>query len=558
MNLSRPGTQETAAPMERAPDPWDGLRTLIRVRLVVATLALPVGVLLHPSADDRAIPVLWGSLIAVGVLSALFALGVRLQRALVVQTYVQIAIDLLLVGAIAAATGGRESQFVLFFALIVITGGLFGRVPGGSFAAAGACGLYLLLPWMEGMLGYARDASLASQLPGPALILAFWVVVGVLAGILGERVRRTRHDLERTARELDRLRIDNDLILRHLTTGVLTVSGRGEVAYLNPAGEQMLALRSLELRGRLIEQSMPERLWPLRDLVLETLERGVARTRVEVTLRTPGGRAVPVGATINPLAREDGPAGVVAVFQDLSEVREMERRARRNETLAEVGALAAGIAHELRNGLNPISGSAEHLQREVRLEGENAVLMELIVRECARLNRFVTDLLNYSRERDLAPEDLDLDAQLAELRGVIERDPRCVTGTRVVVDSGLGGRRARADREAIRQVWLNLAANALEAMPAGGTLTLRGSEGENDLVVAEFEDTGTGIAAADLPRVGEPFFTTKRGGTGLGLAIAQRIVERHGGTLAVESQPGRGTTVRVTLPGVTAGVAQAA
>jgi signal transduction histidine kinase len=107
-------------------------------------------------------------------------------------------------------------------------------------------------------------------------------------------------------------------------------------------------------------------------------------------------------------------------------------------------------------------------------------------------------------------------------------------------------------------VWLNLSANALEAMPGGGTLTLRGREGERGMIVVEFEDTGSGIAAEDLPRVGQPFFTTKRGGTGLGLAIAQRIVERHGGTLAVDSQPGRGTKVRVSLPGALAGVAQAA
>jgi signal transduction histidine kinase len=103
------------------------------------------------------------------------------------------------------------------------------------------------------------------------------------------------------------------------------------------------------------------------------------------------GEAPPVGST-NCSCRK-ALTGVVAVFQDLTEVREMERRARRNETLAELGALSARIAHELRNGLNPISGSVECLQRELKLQGENAVLMDLIVTECGRLNRFVTDLL---------------------------------------------------------------------------------------------------------------------------------------------------------------------
>jgi signal transduction histidine kinase len=215
----------------------------------------------------------------------------------------------------------------------------------------------------------------------------------------------------------------------------------------------------------------------------------------------------------------------------------MERRARRNQTLAEVGALAAAIAHELRNGLNPISGSVECLQRELKLEGENAQLMELISTESARLNRFVTDLLGYARERDLVMETLDLDETLAELCETVGRD--------------------QGDREQLRQVWLNLSINALEAMGPGGTMRVRCRTTETSLAVVEFEDTGSGIAAEDLPRVGQPFFTTKQGGTGLGLAIAQRIVERHGGTLVLDSTLGRGTVARVTLP-VLAAVAHAA
>ncbi len=224
------------------------------------------------------------------------------------------------------------------------------------------------------------------------------------------------------------------------------------------------------------------------------------------------------------------------------------RRARRNETLAEVGALAAGIAHELRNGLNPISGSVEYLQRELKPEGEGAVLMELIVRECARLNRFVTDLLNYARERDLAFEPLALDGHLAELREGLQRDPR-TERVRLAFEAPPEGLVVRADRQQLRQVWLNLANNALDAMAeAGGALTVRWRAQGPGRVVIEFADLGPGIPAEVLPRVGEPFFTTKQGGTGLGVAIAQRIVERHGGTLAFESRLGRGTVARVVLP----------
>jgi len=339
---------------------------------------------------------------------------------------------------------------------------------------------------------------------------------------------------------------------------VFTVDRTGIAAYLNPAGEDMLGLRREDIRGRWIQDALPDRLRPLRDALLASLEQHQTRARAEIMVRTSAGSELPLGVSTSLLMHDAAVTGVVAVFQDLTAVREMARRARRNETLAEVGALAAGIAHELRNGLNPISGSVECLQRELKLEGENAQLMELIATESARLNRFVSDLLTYSRERELVLEPLTLDDRLPELCEAVARDPRCKQGMTVRCHAGTGGAVVQADHEQLRQVWLNLAMNACEAMPVGGTLVVRSREGDGGQVVVEFIDNGPGIAAEDLSRVGQPFFTTKRGGTGLGVAIAQRIVERHGGTLVFESAPGRGTTARVSLPAATAPVAQAA
>ena len=537
---------------------WEGLRALIWARLLVATLALPIGVLLRPDATEGAWWVLWWSLISVGVLSALFWLGTRLRFAIRFQTYFQLTADIVVVSGLSALTGGRASQFVLFFALVVISGGLVGQMAGGLFAALGACFAFLALPWIGQWLGASAGNALEGTLPRPALLLAFLAVVGVLAGILGERVQRTRDDLERTSRELDRVRVDNDVILRHLTTGVLTSSASGNVAYLNPAAEQVLGLHSLDARGKPLVEALPERLRPLRALILDTLARREPRARAEVLLRTESGRPLPVGLSTNLLMHEGVLHGVVAVFQDLTEVREMERRARRNRTLAELGALSAGIAHELRNGLKPISGSVEVLKQELKLEGENAVLMELIATESSRLNRFVTDLLSYSRERDLSLETLEINAYLAETCETLGLDPRCSAGVRVRFEPGGSEAHLNVDREQMRQVWLNLAINAMEAMSSGGELAVRWRRDDSSRIVVEFEDDGSGIAAEDLPRVGQPFYTTKESGTGLGLPIAHRIVERHGGKLTLHSRSKRGTIVRVDLPEGVPAVAQAA
>ena len=545
-----------AAP--HAPDAWSGLRTLIRARLIVTVLALPVGLLLAPGASSTAWKLLAGALVAVGVISVLYQLGVRLHRGLAVQTAVQLLGDLTLVTVLAAVSGGRGSQFTLFFGVIVVTGGLLGRIPGGIFTAAGAALGFLLLPWASGQLTLPlATAGVEAATPLFATI-AYLGVLGVLAGMLGDRVYLTRADLERTARELDRVRVDNDTVLRHLTTGVLSVDARGHVSYLNPAAEQVLGVRSLECRGQSVAAAFPERLAPLKDLVLATLQSRSPQARAELEMRGASGRALPIGLSTNLLMHDGRFTGLVAVFQDLSEVREMERRARHNETLAEIGALSARIAHELRNGLNPISGSVECLQRELNLEGENAMLMELVSRECARLNRFVTDLLNYSRERELALEKLSVDEQLADLGELLSHHPRRSEGVTVSIQTGACEAAIKGDREQLRQVWLNLAANAFESMAEGGRLSVRQRRVDSGRVAIEFEDTGTGIEADELPRVGQPFYTTKQGGTGLGLTIASRIVERHGGTLTIESALGRGTTVCVGLPVDEAVVARAA
>lgn len=529
-----------------AEDAREGLMTLVRVRLMVATLALPVGVLFRPDAGEMPWPTLGWAMIAVGVLSALFWLAARLGKGLAAQGFVQLACDLMLVTALAAMTGGRESQFVLFYALVAITGGLMAGLTGGALAAAGACVAYAWLPRLQGAWG--QPASSGATWLQPGLLAAFLGVTGVLAGVLGRRVRQARAELARTARELDRVRVDNDVILRHLATGVLTVDAWGSIAYLNPAAESVLGVRALEIRGRPIAQALPERLAPLTALVSDTLERHSSRTRAEIDVRNGRGATLPLGLSTNLLTHERSVTGVVAVFQDLTEVREMERRARRQKSLAELGALAAGIAHELRNGLTPISGSAEYLQRELKLEGESAVLVGLIATECARLNRFVTDLLGYARERDPVLAPIDLGAQLTAFVQSLAHDPR-VTGQRLQVRLQKPELpvTVRADAEQLRQVWLNLSGNAFEAMSPGGTLTVR-LVADGTRARVEFSDEGSGIAPEHLARLGEPFFTTKEGGTGLGLAIAHRIAERHGGSLLIEGAPGIGATVRVSLP----------
>lgn len=539
----------------RIDDRWAGLQTLIWARLLVAALALPFGVLLRPEPSLASWKLLGVALSVVGVLSAVFWLGTTLRRGLLFQIWLQLAADLVLITVLASLTGGTQSPFALLYVLSVITGGLQGGLAGALLTAfAASAGLLALNPTGTGLVNPIWNGAL----PKPGMFGPLLLALGVLAAALRRQVQHARERMEHTARELDRIRFDNDVILRHLTSGVITLDGTGTVAYLNPAAEEVLGITFAATRGRWVQEAMPERLHPLRDALLATLERHDTRQRGELILSTAAGKELPVGISTNVLRHDDQVTGAVAVFQDLSAVREMEAQNRRNQTLAEVGALAAGIAHELRNGLSPISGSIEVLQRELKLEGENAQLMGLMQTECARLNRFVTDLLSYSRERPLVKERFDLGESLAELCEGLQRDPRRVPSVKIVYQPQDGTAEVEADREQFRQVWLNLARNALEAVGETGTLRVGWHEEGQGQVAVTFTDDGSGIAPDDLPRVAQPFFTTKKGGTGLGLPIAQRIVERHGGKLVLAPALGRGTVATVTIPGAVLGLARAA
>jgi two-component system sensor histidine kinase PilS (NtrC family) len=249
---------------------------------------------------------------------------------------------------------------------------------------------------------------------------------------------------------------------------------------------------------------------------------------------------------------------VIGLFQDLSEVRALEERIRRRETLAAIGELSAGIAHEIRNCLNPISGSVEVLQRELKVKGENARLMDLVVRESERLDNFIRELLDYARERPLKCEDLDLETLLTDIVDVAQRHPNAEGKSLRFLGQGEAVC-VHVDSEQMRQVLMNLVLNALEAVEPDGKVDVRIAARRNrpagvsgtpatTWVCVEVQDNGIGIAAPEVELIFEPFYTTKRGGTGLGLAIANRIVERHGGALEVESRLGAGTTMRLWVP----------
>jgi len=478
----------------------------------------------------------------------------------------QLLVDVATTSYLVFFTGGAESQFVPLYLLSPLLGGVFLSVGGGvllatlasltyaGFFFAGRQGLMPVAPY--GLTQGLSDGALLLRL---FLFVPLLFIVGVIGGSLGRRLREGREALASAREELNRALFDTASIVENMSSGLVTIDAEGIVRHWNRAAAEISGASVDAVRGRTYADALGPSMQEFTDRMRDALENGKQESRVEISISRQDGRRVPLGMSTSLLRDPDGRCrGVIGLFQDLSEVRTLEERIRRRETLAAIGELSAGIAHEIRNCLNPISGSVEVLQRELKVKGENARLLDLIVRESERLDNFIRELLDYARERPLKCETLELSSLLVDTVEIVRRHPSAqgrilrYTGR----DQGIW---VNVDSEQIRQVLLNLILNALEAIEDDGWVELRvaaraerpasrGGRPSPALVCVEVQDNGMGIAAPEVDRIFEPFYSTKRGGTGLGLAIANRIVERHGGALEVESRLGAGTTMRIWIP----------
>ena len=347
--------------------------------------------------------------------------------------------------------------------------------------------------------------------------------------------------------ELTALKRFQDLVFEQVGTGIvaadadgtLTLANRAAVEILTRAGWPAGALRPPRPLGGatpcdsiLLEQLAAARPLPQRTLHLE--REGAGERRV-------------VTAQSFPLFDPEGRrAGAVVLLRDVTQEQELELRVRRSERLAAVGQLAAGAAHEIRNPLTAIKGFIQLIGR--RLEGETAGYIEIVLQEIERIEGIVNDLLLLARQPKPRLRQVDVARLLGRLVDMIRVDEGARGCTVELVVAGPLPL-VTADEAQLRQVFLNLMRNGLDAMPGGGLLRLRAShDPAAGTVIVEVEDRGAGIPPEHLGQIFDPFFSTKEGGTGLGLAVSYGIVRNHGGHIDVDSEPGRGTRVRVVLP----------
>jgi len=305
---------------------------------------------------------------------------------------------------------------------------------------------------------------------------------------------------------------------------------------------------------RVIDTGGPERVYEiLRPLALAGSQRGLLRIGLSTASLDSVWRRdrwMAIGLALGVLGLGALGLGVIfyAQHRHLAEVKTLEAEVERTERLSALGNMAAAVAHEIKNPLNAVSMGLQRLRAEFAPpeSEEYRRFVDLMQGEVRRLDRIVEEFLALARPLTLKPELIRGVVLLDEVERLVESQARDA-GVRIERDVADGVPAIRADRDRLKQVLLNLALNALQAMPRGGRLGL-GAATSGGALTLSVSDTGGGIAPELLPRIFEPYVTTKPSGLGLGLAIARRIVEAHGGQIAAESHPGHGSAFRVTLP----------
>jgi two-component system sensor histidine kinase PilS (NtrC family) len=471
----------------------------------------------------------------------------------------QLAGDALVVSAFIYCTGGVGSFFSSLYVLPIVAASVVQFRRGGLLVATLSALLYVGMVLGQylaaaGLLSEVWLSAWSADLPsGPtaqytvAINLFGFFAVALLSGSLAEGVRSAGARLAQASTEIADLQALNQDVIDSLPSGLVTTDTTQRILTFNRAAETITGLRAAAVIGRPAAEVLQ-----LPQALVESLDDGRARAggrRFEYPFKTGARGEIELGVGAVPLQSPGGRAGYLITFQDVTDIKKLERDARLQQRLAAVGEMAAGIAHEIRNPLASMSGSIQILRQELPLTDEQEQLMDIVLRESERLNTTIRSFLAYARPQRFAIERFDVRRALNDAALLLRNSAELGEGHTIEVEVPAAELWYEADEGQIKQIVWNLATNGLRAMPRGGRLRLAGALDANGQgVIITVQDEGIGIPAEELDRLFQPFHGSFARGSGLGLAIVHRIVTDYAGEIQVSSRPGVGTTVSVRLP----------
>ncbi|MFZ1700386.1 MAG: ATP-binding protein [Pyrinomonadaceae bacterium] len=487
--------------------------------------------------------------ISVGLTIVYFFL-LRLSRTYTWQIRAQFLLDALLITWLIWRTGDLSSPYITLY-IVVISVASFFLKPTSTMLMAALCSVFLILLSVLTMYEVLESTGSVQAVGKAVQIVSFHVVALLVVGVLASRLS-DRHssgqELEETVKTLANLRVLHERIVESIRSGLVTTDLDGNIYTFNAAATEITGYRPDQMVGRPINDLFGD-IQEQIDLSLAAAGDGESLPRFEADLVTPDGFAVRIGFSVSLLLSERHEAtGLIITFQDLTEIRSMEESVRRKDRLAAVGRVAAGLAHEIRNPLGAMRGAIQVLDSDTPPESRQAGLMDIILKESDRLNSIITNFLGYARPAAVEFSDTNVGEAIMDTMTLLRHSPDVSEDHILESDIGTEPFIITADPTQLKQIFWNLARNAIQAMPGGGTLGVSVESIPNNRIRILFKDTGQGMSPEQVEQLFEPFSNSTSGGTGLGLSIVYQIVKDHNGVISVRSLEGKGTTITVELP----------
>lgn len=488
-------------------------------------------------------------LISVGLTIVYFFLA-RLSKDFSWQVRVQFLLDSLLITWLVWQTGDLSSPYITLYIVLIGVSSLF-LTAGETILLASFC---VMLFTILSVLSAAEVIQSSNPIQSPykvIQIIGFHVVAFLVVGLLASRLSERRHSgetLKETAKTLADLRALHERIVESIRSGLITTDLEGSIYTFNAAATEITGFKVEEMREKPIYSLFGDIRESIQ-LSLDAVGKGEQVPRFEADLVTPEGFAVRIGYSISPLFSEESEStGLIVTFQDLTEIRSMEESVRRKDRLAAVGRVAAGLAHEIRNPLGAMRGAIQVMESNTPPESVQADLMDIILRESDRLNSIITNFLSYARPGVSNFSETDVCDSIRDTFTLLRHSPDVTEDHKVVADLPDTPVIVSADPTQLKQIFWNLARNAIQAMPGGGSLRVELELVPINRVKITFEDTGTGMSPEQVEQLFEPFSNSASGGTGLGLSIVYQIIRDHNGSINVRSHEGEGTVITIELP----------
>ena len=529
--------------MQQTFDERSWLVWLVKVRIFILTLLLALELAVAEfSPSPLPMRLFLSTILLWFSLSLFYVLLLSVWEEHRLQASLQVLTDLILVSVVIHETGGWDSSLNFLYPLVIIVASVLLPRVWAQLVAALA---FILYGTVLELNYYGVVPSFCTTHPGlkalQAIILVnlfAFLAVAYLAGLLTAKLRQVRVQLKDTSGALENLQALHENIIHSISSGLITTGLDGRMTLVNAAAERLLERTAAELVGSAVDQLFLD---PLPSIVSRNPHAEVrfdSATKFRRTFR------VRVASLTVP---ERADLGYVYAFDDLTEIRRLEREVRMQDRLAAVGRLAAAIAHEIRNPLTSIAGSVSMLSGVPEMNEEHRRLLDIVTRESQRLNSIITDFLAYSRTKQYHFAKVDL-IQLVEDTLTLIEHRMTAEATGVAIERKFAVREAFAiaDGDRIKQVFWNLGENAVRAMKEGGKLTVAVEPLADDWQVT-FADTGTGMTPQQIEKIFEPFQSNFEGGTGLGLAIVYQIMQGHEGKVWARSKPGKGTSFVLRL-----------